>query len=102
MVDTVEGAGWPDRDGDQVDLPGFVFHPDLLGNLRQGSGDAAQLTQWLRCRLGLPVDQVIGHNESLSSPFYVELDPRFRGQTHSDWNHADMQRYRALLARYPC
>ena len=58
-----------------------------------------QLTQWLRCRLGLPVNQVIGHNESLSSPFYKELDPRFRGQTHGDWNHADMQTYRSDLAK---
>jgi N-acetyl-anhydromuramyl-L-alanine amidase AmpD len=58
-----------------------------------------QLTQWLRCRLGLPINQVIGHNESLSSPFYKELDPRFRGQTHGDWNHADMQTYRSDLAK---
>jgi N-acetyl-anhydromuramyl-L-alanine amidase AmpD len=57
------------------------------------------LTQWLRCRLGLPINQVIGHNESLSSPFYKELDPRFKGQTHGDWNHADMQVYRAGLAK---
>jgi beta-N-acetylhexosaminidase len=58
-----------------------------------------QLTQWLRCRLGIPISQVIGHNESLSSPFYKELDPRFKGQTHGDWNHADMQIYRADLAK---
>jgi beta-N-acetylhexosaminidase len=58
-----------------------------------------QLTQWLRCRLGIPVNQVIGHNESLSSPFYQELDPRFKGQTHGDWNHADMQIYRADLTK---
>jgi hypothetical protein len=42
---------------------------------------------------------VIGHNESLSSPYYKELDPRFKGQTHGDWNHADMQVYRADLAK---
>jgi len=58
-----------------------------------------QLTQWLRCRLGLPVNQVIGHNESLSSPFFKELDPRFKGQTHGDWNHADMNTYRSDLAK---
>jgi beta-N-acetylhexosaminidase len=58
-----------------------------------------QLTQWLRCRFGIPVKQVIGHNESLSSPFYKELDPRFKGQTHGDWNHADMQVYRSDLAK---
>ena len=58
-----------------------------------------QLTRWLRCRLGLPVNQVIGHNESLSSPFYKELDPRCKGQTHQDWNRADMNIYRADLAK---
>jgi N-acetylmuramoyl-L-alanine amidase len=70
---------------------------DILGRPAQLNA-SLQLTQWLRCRLGLPVDQVIGHNESLSSPFYTELDPRFQGQTHGDWNHADMQTYRKDLA----
>jgi len=58
-----------------------------------------RLTQWLRCRFGIPVSQVIGHNESLSSPFYKELDPRFKGQTHGDWTPADMNIYRADLAK---
>jgi beta-N-acetylhexosaminidase len=58
-----------------------------------------QFTQWLRCRFGIPVSQVIGHNESLSSPFYKELDPRFKGQTHGDWNKADMDVYRADLTK---
>jgi N-acetylmuramoyl-L-alanine amidase len=62
-----------------------------------------QLTQYLRCRFGLPVEQVIGHNESLSSPFYKELDPRFKGQTHGDWNKADMDVYRSDLRKLgPC
>jgi beta-N-acetylhexosaminidase len=62
-----------------------------------------QFTQWLRCRFGIPVSQVIGHNESLSSPFYKELDPRFRGQTHQDWNRADMNIYRSDLQKLgPC
>jgi len=60
------------------------------------------LTRWLRCRYGIAVKNVIGHNESLSSPYHHELVPAFQHQTHSDWNHADMQRYRALLARSPC
>jgi N-acetylmuramoyl-L-alanine amidase len=71
---------------------------DILGRPAQLTA-SLQLTQWLRCRFGLPVDQVIGHNESLSSPFYKELDPRFRGQTHGDWTHADMETYRANLAK---
>jgi N-acetylmuramoyl-L-alanine amidase len=71
---------------------------DILNRPAQLNG-SLQFTQWLRCRFGIPVSQVIGHNESLSSPFYKELDPRFKGQTHGDWNHADMQTYRADLTK---
>jgi len=66
-------------------------------------GDAAQmrasleLVRWLRCRYGIPVVDVIGHNESLSSPYHREDVPSLRTQTHSDFNHADMQVYRARL-----
>ena len=42
---------------------------------------------------------MIGHNESLTSPFHHELYPSWRCQTHGDWTHADMQVYRAALAR---
>ena len=58
-----------------------------------------QLSQWLRCRFGIPVEGVIGHNESLSSPYYRELDPRFKGQTHGDFNHASMETYRSALRK---
>jgi N-acetylmuramoyl-L-alanine amidase len=71
---------------------------DILNRSAQLNG-SLQFTQWLRCRFGIPVNQVIGHNESLSSPFYKELDPRFQGQTHGDWNHADMQIYRSDLSK---
>jgi hypothetical protein len=42
---------------------------------------------------------VIGHNESLSSPYYKELDPRFKGQTHGDFNKASMDVYRGDLRK---
>jgi len=71
---------------------------DILGRPAQLNA-SLRLTQWLRCRFGIPVSQVIGHNESLSSPFYKELDPRFKGQTHGDWTPADMNIYRADLAK---
>jgi N-acetylmuramoyl-L-alanine amidase len=62
-----------------------------------------QLSQWLRCRFEIPIEGVIGHNESLSSPYYKELDPRFKGKTHGDFNHASMESYRAALAKLgPC
>jgi hypothetical protein len=71
-------------------------------------GDKAQfdaslaLTRWLRCRYAIPVSGVIGHNESLSSPYYRELVPSFRGQTHLDFNRADMTVVRARVAKLPC
>ena len=74
---------------------------EILDRPRQLRASLA-LTRWLRCRYGIASRNVIGHNESLSSPYHHELVPAFQHQTHSDWNHADMQRYRALLARLPC
>ena len=71
---------------------------DILGRPAQLNANL-QLVQYLRCRFGIPVEGVIGHNESLSSPYYKELDPRFRGQTHGDWNHADMEIFRADLRK---
>ncbi len=75
---------------------------------QQVMSDAAQfnaslaLTRWLRCRYAIPVSGVIGHNESLSSPYYRELVPAFRGQTHLDFPRADMDVVRARVARLAC
>jgi hypothetical protein len=44
---------------------------------------------------------VIGHNESLSSPYHKERVARLRNQTHGDMRHSTMQRYRKLLSRLP-
>ena len=48
-------------------------------------------------RFHIQLRNVIGHNESLISPYHKELYPSWRCQTHSDWNHHDMQRYRKHL-----
>jgi hypothetical protein len=75
---------------------------------RQILADRAQLsaslrlTRWLRCRYGIALKNVIGHNESLSSPYHHDLVPAFQHQTHSDFNHADMHVYRVILARARC
>ncbi len=74
---------------------------EILADHAQMAASLA-LTRWLRCRYGIALKDVIGHNESLSSPFHRDLVPAFQHQTHSDWNHADMNRYRAQLARLPC
>jgi N-acetylmuramoyl-L-alanine amidase len=58
-----------------------------------------QLVRWLRCRFHIPIADVIGHNESLSSPYHHENVAALRTQTHSDFNRTDMQTYRARLRR---
>jgi N-acetylmuramoyl-L-alanine amidase len=57
-----------------------------------------RLVRWLRCHYHIAVRNVIGHNESLSSPYHREDVPSLRTQTHSDFNHGDMQVYRRRLA----
>jgi N-acetylmuramoyl-L-alanine amidase len=68
----------------------------VLGDERQISA-SLRLTRWLRCRFQIQIKNVIGHNESLSSPYHREDVPALRTQTHSDFNHHDMQSYRARL-----
>jgi N-acetylmuramoyl-L-alanine amidase len=58
-----------------------------------------QLTRWLRCRYGIAIRNVIGHNESLSSPYHRERVPSLRNQTHDDWKRADMNVYRSRLRK---
>jgi beta-N-acetylhexosaminidase len=72
--------------------------------------DAAQmraslaLTLWLMARYRIGLANVIGHNESLTSPLHRERYAPWRCQTHADWRRADMRVYRsrlvALAARY--
>ncbi len=74
----------------------------ILGNARQMRASLT-LTHWLSCRFGIAVRNVIGHNESLSSPYHHEAVARLRTQTHDDWTRADMDVYRARLRTLgPC
>jgi N-acetylmuramoyl-L-alanine amidase len=57
------------------------------------------LTLWLMQRFHIELRNVIGHKESLTSPYHHELYAAWRCQTHADWNHSDMQIYRADLIR---
>ena len=70
---------------------------DILGDRRQLAA-SLRLTRWLRCRFGIAVKNVIGHSESLSSPYHHEQVARLRTQTHGDWTHGDMKTYRRRLA----
>jgi len=84
----IEHIGYPDS--------------DVLDNPRQLNA-SLRLTQYLRCRFHIKLTNVIGHNESLSSPFHRELVPSLRNQTHGDWRHSSMRVYRKRLWRLgPC
>ncbi len=57
----------------------------------------AALTRWLQQRYGILTRNVIGHAESLSSPYHRERVASLRTQTHGDMAHRTMVRYRRLL-----
>jgi hypothetical protein len=69
---------------------------DVIGRPRVLRSSLA-LTNWLRCAYAIERSNVIGHNESLNSPLYKELDPRFQGRTHGDMKPGTMKRYRRKL-----
>jgi beta-N-acetylhexosaminidase len=74
---------------------------DLLGNRRELAA-SLKLTAWLRCHYGIAMKNVIGHNESLSSPYHHERVARLRSQTHGDMQHSSMQTYRRKLRALSC
>jgi N-acetylmuramoyl-L-alanine amidase len=73
----------------------------VLGNRRVLRSSLA-LTRWLRCTKGIAVKNVIGHSESLSSPYHMERVERLRTQTHGDMRRASMKVYRSKLRRLGC
>jgi N-acetylmuramoyl-L-alanine amidase len=60
---------------------------------------ALRLTVWLMAKFGIQVRNVIGHAETLMSPYHHELYPTWRCLTHSDWQHPDMVIFRRKLRR---
>jgi N-acetylmuramoyl-L-alanine amidase len=70
----------------------------VLDNRAQMRSSLA-LTSWLVGRYHVQLGDVIGHNESLTSPFHKELYPGWRCQTHGDFPRAAMDEYRARLAK---
>jgi N-acetylmuramoyl-L-alanine amidase len=69
----------------------------ILANARQLDA-SLRLTVWLMSRYGIELRNVIGHNESLTSPYHLERVAAWRCQTHGDWSRADMTIYRRRLA----
>ena len=70
----------------------------ILRNQAQLSASLS-LTLWLMSRYGIQLRNVIGHSESLTSPYHRESYRAWRCQTHGDWQRADMDVYRAALTR---
>ena len=75
-----------------------VGHSDaqVLGDAKQFDA-SLRLTAWLRCKFHVAVKNVIGHNESLSSPYHHENVASLKTQTHGDMARPAMQKYRARL-----
>jgi beta-N-acetylhexosaminidase len=55
------------------------------------------LVRWLQGRYGIRTRNVIGHNESLRSPYHRERVEALARQTHGDIPRRFARRYRALL-----
>ena len=73
-----------------------VSDADVMG--RPAQLDASlRLTRWLQERYGIAARDVIGHAESLSSPYHHERVAAMRRRTHGDFQPATMRRYRARL-----
>jgi N-acetylmuramoyl-L-alanine amidase len=68
----------------------------ILGNAKQMRA-SLQLTLWLMHRYDISLPNVIGHAESLTSPYHRERYAPWRCQTHADWQHSDMVTYRTRL-----
>ena len=77
-----------------------VSDSQVLGNRRQRAA-SLRLTRMLQGRYRIGLRNVIGHNESLSSPFHRERVERLRSQTHGDFKRSSMRRYRRALDRLP-
>jgi beta-N-acetylhexosaminidase len=68
----------------------------LLGNRRQLRA-SLRLTRYLQSRYSIATKNVIGHAESLGSPYHHERVRRLARQTHGDLRPAAMRRYRRAL-----
>ena len=78
----IEDVGTSDQD--------ILSHPAMMRA-------SFRLTLWLMAKFHIEVRNVIGHSESLHSPYHHELVPAWRCQTHADWKRRDMRPYRARL-----
>ena len=68
----------------------------VMANKRQLQA-SLQLTRWLQATYAIATKDVIGHAESLSSPYHHERVGRMKTQTHGDMTRPTMVRYRRML-----
>ena len=68
----------------------------LLGNRRQLRA-SLRLTRYLQSKYSIATKNVIGHAESLSSPYHRERVKRLARQTHGDLRPPAMRKYRKAL-----
>jgi beta-N-acetylhexosaminidase len=69
---------------------------DVMGRARELQA-SLRLTRWLMQRFGIRRRDVIGHAESLSSPYHRERVKALRNRTHGDFAAPAMRRYRRML-----
>ena len=69
---------------------------DVMGRRAMVRSSLA-LTRWLQARHGIRTRDVIGHAESLSSPYHKEKVAAMRDRTHADFSRATMRGYRDRL-----
>jgi beta-N-acetylhexosaminidase len=72
----------------------------VMGDRRQLAA-SLRLTRWLMGEYGIERKNVIGHAESLSSPYHHERVKALRTRTHGDMARPAMRRYRKLLEAGP-
>ncbi len=58
-----------------------------------------KLTLWLMAKFNIPVKNVIGHGESLLSPYRYERYKSWKCLTHTDFSHHTMHRYRHQMRK---
>jgi N-acetylmuramoyl-L-alanine amidase len=69
----------------------------MVLNDRRQMHSAIRLTLWLMERFHINIGNVIGHNETLESPYHRELYASWRCLVHADFPHWAMKKYRTRV-----
>ena len=78
-----------------IEHVGFSDHQVMRNDPQRRA--SLRLTLWLMARFNIPAKNVIGHGESLLSPYRFELYRSWKCLTHTDFSHLTMNRYRDRL-----